>query len=245
MWSFIWHTFFFDPIYNALVLFIDVVPGGDVGVAIILTTIVVKFLLLPLSVKAAKTQVVMRKLDPKLKELKAKYPNKEDREVMAREMMALYKDAGLNPFASIILIFVQIPIIIALYLAVNGGGGIALPEINTSLLYAWVPVPAVASMIFLGAVDIAARSLPLALLAGVTQFYQARLSIPAPAPRDPNAEPNFKDDFQRSMQTQMRFILPIVITFVAYTISAAVALYFVISNLFGIAQEFYVRRHRN
>ena len=62
MWSFIWHTFFFDPVYNALVFFIAVIPGGDIGLAIVATTVVVKFVLLPLSVKATKTQVIMLSL---------------------------------------------------------------------------------------------------------------------------------------------------------------------------------------
>lgn len=242
MWSFIWHTFFFDPVYNTLVWFIGMVPGGDIGLAIILTTVLVKVILLPLSVKAAKTQVVMRELEPQLKALKETH--KDDRETQAREMMVLYKEAGLNPFASVLLIFLQIPIIIALYLSVYSGGGVALPEINTDVLYTWVPVPAVVTMLFLGVIDIAGRSLPLALVAGITQFIQANLSLPKPEPRDKDAEPNFKDDFQRSMQAQMRYVLPVIIFFVAYTISAAIALYFVVSNLVAIAQEFYIRRYR-
>lgn len=243
MWSTIWHTFFFDPVYNGLVFFIDVVPGGDVGVAIILTTVVVKVLLLPLSVKAAKTQVVMRELEPKLKELKETY--KDDRETQAKEMMGLYREAGLNPFASIILIFLQIPIIIALYLSVYSGGGVALPAINVDVLYAWVPEPAVITMLFLGLVDIAGRSLPLALLAGISQFIQANLSLPKSEPREAGAPADFKADFQRSMQAQMRYVLPVIIFFVAYTISAAIALYFVVSNIVGIFQELYIRRYRN
>jgi YidC/Oxa1 family membrane protein insertase len=186
----------------------------------------------------------MRELEPKLKALKEKYT--DDREAQAREMMALYREAGLNPFASVLLILLQIPIIIALYLSVFSGGGVALPDINTDLLYSWVSVPAAAavSMLFLGVVDMAGRSLPLALLAGVTQFFQAKYAMPAPEPREPGAEPNFKDDFQRTMHAQMRYVLPIVIFFVAYTISAAIALYFVVSNVFAIVQELYVRRFR-
>ena len=70
MFGTIWHTVFFDPIYNCLVFLIDVVPHGDVGIAIILVIIVVKAVLFPLSVKAAKTQKLMKQIDPKLKEIK-------------------------------------------------------------------------------------------------------------------------------------------------------------------------------
>lgn len=239
MFGLIWHTFFLDPVYNGLVFFIDAVPGGDVGLAIVLITIVVKVILLPLSLKAARTQFMMREIDPKLQEIKKKF--KDKREEQARAMMELYKEAGVNPFSSILLLFIQIPIIIALYLSVSRGGGIPLPDINTDLLYSFVPVPETTSMIFLGIVDVAAKSLPLAALAGITQFIQSRLSLPKMKPRDKDVEPNFKDDFARSMQLQMRYMMPILIFVVAYTISAAIALYFVISNLIMIGQEFIVR----
>lgn len=242
MWSTIWHTFFFDPIYNGLVFFIDVVPGGDVGLAIIGITVVVKLILLPLSLKAARTQRLMRILEPKLKAIKEKY--KDKREEQARAMMEVYRDAGLNPFASIFLVFIQIPIIIALYLSVFRGGGVPLPDVNIDLLYSFVPTPETVNMLFLGLVDMAAKSLPLALLAGGTQFLHAQLSIPKPEKREKDAAPNFKEDFARSMQTQMRYVMPLIIFFVAYTISASIALYFTISNLVAIAQEYIVRRER-
>lgn len=242
MFSYIWHTFFFDPVYNGLVFFIDVIPGGDVGLAIIATVIVVKMILLPLSIKAAKTQKVMREIEPKLKELKEKY--KDNREEQARQMMVIYKEAGMNPFASIFLLFLQIPIVIALYLSVSKGGGVPLPDINTELLYAFVASPVSVTMNFLGIIDITGKSLILALLAGVTQFFQIKLSMPPLPPKDANAEPSLKDDFMRNMQLQMRYVMPVVIVFAAYAISAAIALYFFVSNLVAIGQEFYVRRHR-
>ncbi len=242
MFSYIWHTFFFDPIYNGLIYFIDIIPGGDVGLAIIAITVVVKFILLPLSIKAAKTQKVMRELEPKLKAIKEDH--KDDKEAQARAMMAIYKEGGINPFASILLLFIQIPIIIALYLSVYSGGGIALPAVNVDLLYSFIPTPETISTMFLGFMDITARSLPLAILAGFTQFIHAQWSIPKPDPRDPNAAPNFKDDFARNMNLQMRYVMPVIIGVVAYTISAAIALYFVVSNLMMIAQEVFIRRHR-
>lgn len=237
--NFIWHTFFFDPIYNSLVFFIDVVPGGDVGFAIICTVILVKTVILPISLKAARTQLAMREIEPKLTEIKEKYKN--EREIQAVKTMELFREANVNPFLSILLLFIQIPIVIALYFAVYKGGGVALPEINTILLYSFIPTPETVNMIFLGFMDITMKSLPLAVLAGATQFIHTHLSLPPQKPRDPNAEPNFKDDFARSMHIQMKYVMPILITVVAYTISAAIALYFTISNLMAIAQEYIVR----
>ncbi len=239
--SFIWHTFFFDPVYNSLVFFIDVVRGGDVGVAIICTVILVKTVILPVSLKAARTQLIMRDLEPKLAQVKEEY--KDKREMQAIKTMELFREAKVNPFSSILLLFIQIPIIIALYFAVYSGGGVALPAINTAILYSFIPTPETVNMIFLGFMDITQKSFFLALLAGVTQFIHTNLSLPPQKPRDPNAEPNFKDDFGRSMQMQMRYVMPVLIIVVAYTISAAIALYFVISNLMAIGQE-YVVRHK-
>lgn len=241
MFGTIWHTFFFDPVYNGLVFFIDVVPGGDVGVAIICITIVVKVLLLPLSINAAKTQTAMREIEPQLKKIKEDITDKQEQ---AKAMMELYKEAGIKPFSSILLMFIQIPIIIALYLSVYSGGGVALPGINVDLLYSFVPEPEVIQTFFLGLFDVTLKSLPLALLAGITQFIHAHLSLPKPTPRDPDAKPNMKEDFARSMQMQMRYVMPIIITVFAYTISAAIALYFVVSNLVAIAQEFVVKKYR-
>lgn len=242
MFSYIWHTFFFDPVYNSLVFFVDTVPGGDVGLAIVLTTIIVKLILLPLSIKAVRTQKLMRELEPQLKDLKEKH--KDNREEQAKAMMALYKEASLNPFASILLLFAQIPIIIALYLSVYSGGGVPFPNINTDILYSFVPSPETVNMMFLGMVDIAKKSLPLAFLAGLTQFIHAQLAIPKPEPRKEGADMDLKADFARNMQTQMRYVMPVIIFVVAYTISAAIALYFTVSNLMQIAQEYIVRRHK-
>jgi YidC/Oxa1 family membrane protein insertase len=236
--SFIWHTFFFDPIYNGLVFFIDTIPGGDVGLAIIAITLVVKLILLPLSAKAARMQRVMREIEPKMVEIKEKHKN--NREELARATMAAYKEAGINPFSGIFLMFIQIPIVIALYFSVYSGGGVSLPNINVDLLYSFIPSPETIDMIFLGVVDIAAKSLPLAFLAGLTQFIHAHFSLPKPEPRKEGVA-DMKADFMRSMNMNMRYVLPVIIGFVAYTLSASVALYFTVSNLFAIAQEFFLR----
>ncbi len=242
MFSYIWHTFFFDPVYNALVFFIDIIPGGDVGLAIIATVLLVKTILLPLSIKAVKTQKVIREIEPKLKEIKEKY--KDDRQQQAQAMMAIYRDAGINPLASIALIFLQIPIIIALYFSVYSGGGVALPDINLSLLYAFIAAPTQVTMDFLGLINITEKSLLLALGAGITQYIHVTLTMPAPPPKAEGAAPNLKEDFMRNMHTQMKYVMPVLITIVAYSISAAIALYFFVSNVVTIAQEYFIRKHR-
>lgn len=242
MFSNIWHTFFFDPVYNTLVFFIDLIPSSDVGLAIIATVLLVKTILLPISIKAAKTQKKMREIEPKLKEIKEKH--KDDRQEQAQAMMALYKDAGMNPLASVALIFLQIPFIIALYFSVYSGGGINLPDINLDILYSFISQPLNINMNFIGLVDITEKSLLLAIGAGITQFIHVTLTMPKPEPKKEGAEPNFKDDFMRNMHTQMKFVMPVLIAVIAYSISAAVALYFLVSNLVTIGQEYFVKKHR-
>ena len=97
---------------------------------------------------------------------------------------------------------------------------------------------------FLGMVDVTGRSLLLALGAGITQFIYTNMTLPKLGARDPEATPSFKDDFARNMHIQMKYVMPVLIVFIAYTISAAIALYFFVSNLIMVAQEFYVRKHR-
>ena len=216
---------------------------GDVGLAIIATVVLVKLVLFPLSLKAVKTQKLMRELEPKLKVIKEEH--KGNREALAKATMEVYKEAGMNPFASILVLFIQLPVVIALYIVVSqGSAGIALPSINPEILYAFVPVPTEVSMLFMGSFDIAAQSLALALLAGITQFISTKLAMPALPPRTPGQAPDFKDDLMRNMQLQMKYVMPFIIVIVAYTFSAAIALYFVVSNLTTITQEIIVRKHR-
>ncbi len=236
MFSSFFHAAFYDPIYNGLVFLVAVVPGADVGIAVILLTIVVRLILFPLSLKAIRTQLVMKQLAPELERIKKEYADK--REEQARQTMALYKKEKVNPFSSFGFLIIQLVFIIALYLVFFNGG---LPSIQTELLYSFTPIPDTVNMHFLGFLDVAGKSLVLAFLAGITQFIQTRLSLPPMPPKKEGAA-SFKDDLARSFNLQMRYILPIIIFFVAYSISAAIALYFTVSNLVSIGQELYVRR---
>jgi YidC/Oxa1 family membrane protein insertase len=241
MWSSIWHLFFFDPVYNGLVFFIDIIPGGDVGIAVILITVVVKLFLFPLSIKAAKTQKVVKEIEPKIKEIKASITDSQEQ---ARAIMALYKESGINPFASILLLFIQLPIVIALYLAVYKGGGIPLPAINVDLLYSFIPNPEVISMIFLGSIDITQKSLLLAVLAALFQFIHGYLAFPPLKPKVEGEKPTMKDEFARSLQVQMKYVMPIIIGVFAYTLSAIIGLYFVVSSIAAVIQELLIRKHK-
>ena len=112
------------------------------------------------------------------------------------------------------------------------------------MLYSFVHVPEHANMIFLGILDISQKSLVLAILAGVSQYLQAHF-MPAPAPKSAGNAGSFGESFAKSMHMQMKYIFPFVVAFIAYSISGAVALYWITSNLFMVAQQIYVKKEKN
>jgi YidC/Oxa1 family membrane protein insertase len=91
---------------------VSVIPGADIGVAVILLTLLVKFVLFPLSHKSSKSQADMKKIEPDIKALQEKH--KGDKEALAKKTMELYKEKGVNPFSGCLPIILQLPIIIAL-----------------------------------------------------------------------------------------------------------------------------------
>ncbi|MEK7460468.1 MAG: YidC/Oxa1 family membrane protein insertase [Patescibacteria group bacterium] len=235
MESGIFFSTFYQPLYNALAYLISVVPGGNVGIAIIFLTIGVRIILLPLSHKSVVSQARMREIAPHVEKLKEKHKN--DKQEQARKMLELYKEHGINPFSGCLLVLIQLPVIFALYFVFFKG----LPNLNPEVLYSFVSSPAVVSMAFLG-IALTGKSFLLAFLAAVSQYYQIKLSLPLLPPRAKNAPPSFKDDFARSFNLQMRYMLPAIVLVVSYMISAAIALYWVTSNLFSIGHELYVKR---
>jgi YidC/Oxa1 family membrane protein insertase len=231
----LFYTYIYTPLYNGLIGVLDLGSWVDMGIAVIILTVLVKFVLFPLSLRAARTQRLMKELEEPMKEIREKY--KDDREKQGRELMALYKEKGVNPLSGFLTLFIQIPVILGLYFVFLRGG---LPDVDPTLLYSFIPHPESVNMFFLGIIDMAGKSIPLALIAGVSQYFQAHYALPAPKPRAENA--TFQEDFARSMQMQIKYVLPVFIAGVAYWASAAVALYWITSNIFAIGQELYVER---
>lgn len=235
MISTLFHAVFYNPIYNALVALVALVPGGDVGIAVIVLTIIIRLILLPFSLSAARTQRAMKLLEPKIKELKETY--KDDKEKEALETLALYREARVNPFASILTAFIQIPVLLALYWVFYYE---PFSTINTARLYAFTPVPHTISLQFLGLISVAGKSMVLAVLAGLTQFLQAHMALSGTM--KPSAGKGMQNDFQKVMGMQLKYVFPFIIGTISYTTSGAVALYFIATNLAGALQEWHVRR---
>lgn len=231
MFSAAFNAFVYTPLYNGLIFFVDVVPLHDVGLAVIFLTILVRVILYPLSRQAVRTQIAMRDAAPEIEKLKEQYKDKQEEQ--ARAIFALYKEKGIRPFSSFFLILLQLPILFGLYWVFWRGG---LPQVDPSLLYTFIPYPEQVNMSFLGILDMGERSTALAVLAGATQLVYARLSMGARKPYE--GPPSFSSDLARSMDVQMRYVLPIMIAVISYSVASAVALYWATSNTFMILQEY-------
>lgn len=230
---------FYQPLYNGLVFLISHVPGADVGIAVVILTLLVKIIILPLSHKSVASQAKMRSIEPEIKKVKEKHKDKQEQ---ARQVMDLYKKHGVNPFSGCFLMLIQLPVIFALYWVFLKG---LAHNIDQSLLYSFVAVPEQVNMLFLGFIDMAKKNIFLAALAGISQYFQMKLSMP-PVPLDigekKKGDISFKDEFAKNMNVQMRYMLPGIVFFVAYSISSSVALYWLVSNLFSIGHELIVKR---
>lgn len=235
MISAFFHAVFYNPIYNALVALVALVPHGDVGVAVILVTLAIRLLLLPFSLSAARTQRAMKVLEPKLKALKEQYAG--DKEKEALETLALYRDAKVNPFASILTVFIQIPVLLALYWVFRYEPFTAL---DAARLYSFTPLPHTVSLQFIGLISVMGKSMTLAIIAGLTQYLQAHFSLSGTM--KPSDQKGMQNDFQRIMGMQLKYVFPFLIGTISYTTSGAVALYFITTNLAGVFQELHVRR---
>jgi YidC/Oxa1 family membrane protein insertase len=230
----IFHTIIYLPIYNALVYFVDIVPTHDIGIAVIIVTILVRLILYPLAKRAIRAQMAMKEIAPEIETLKKTHPDSNEQ---SRAIMALYKERGVNPFAGFFVLLIQLPILIGLYWVFARGG---FPNVHAEYLYAFVPVPEHINTMFLGLVNMAGHSVVLAVLAALTQMTYTRLSMGPRGAQTPveAVESSFSKDMTKSLDLQARYVLPLIIGFVGYTIAAAAPLYWITSNLFMIGQEY-------
>jgi YidC/Oxa1 family membrane protein insertase len=211
------HDTLYQPLYNGLIFLIDVLPGADVGLAVLTLTIFVKLVLLPLSEKATSTQLAVKMYEQDIEDIKVKF--KDNKEAQAQAILGFYREHNINPFSGILVLFIQLPIVISLYYVFYKGG---LPEVNTELLYSFVKVPEYVDMHLLGLFDMSAKSVILAFIVGITQFYQMKLSFPPLPPRDKSKKDvSMKEELSRSMNLQMRYVMPIITGVIAFSISGA------------------------
>jgi YidC/Oxa1 family membrane protein insertase len=176
------------PIYNVLIFITSYIPHSDVGLGIIGVTFLVRLVIFPLSLSAVRTQRAMQAINPEIKALQSKY--KDDKETQAKETMALYKKYGVRPFASILTVFIQLPILISLYFMVRHES-LTAPNLILAVL---------------------------AAASQFAQAYFA-FPIPPKQLKGASTE-GMQAEFGRAMALQMRFVYPIVYGVIGYTSGA-------------------------
>ncbi len=236
-----WDTFIIQPFINVL-LFIYTLVWNNFGLAIILFTILIRLITHPLTVKQIKgtTAVTEIQKDPRMIEAQTKYKN--DKEKLAQVQMELYKEKGVNPFASCLPTLIQFPIIIGLYQSIMLGLASSPIELLNLTRHIYPQFLDVATLIPLNShflwmnlgqpESLKLPFLPfgipvLAIIVVVTTFLQSRLMTP------PSAQPN---DQGAQMSKMMNLYMPFLMGYLALTFSSGLAVYFVASNLVGIMQ---------
>lgn len=235
-----WELILLNPTMNFLILLSEVL-FGSFGLAIIVLTILVRFVMLPLTVKQLRTSKkmteTMGELQPKLQQLKKKYA-KDPRKIQ-QEQMKLYKEAGISPMGCLaspmlVSLAIQIPIFIALYRAIIQALAVT-PQDFLGLsqhLYSWsivreaLPVSGHFLWLDLGAPD-PYFLIPIFVMA--TMWLSQKMIV------RPSADPQ-----QQSMQNMMQLMMPLMFGFITFTLPAGLGIYFVVTSVFSIVVQYFI-----
>lgn len=224
----------YQPLFNALIILYQYLPGNDFGVAVILLTIFIRMVFYPLGAQAIKSQKNLARLEPKLKEIQTKHKN--NREQLARATMELYQKEKINPFSGCLPLLIQLPILIALYQVFWKG---LQPE-QMSYLYGFVAPPGQIDPTFFNALNLSQPSIIFAILAGATQFLQTKMVTPKTSQTKAKAA-----DFFQLFQKQALYFFPLFTAFILLKLPSALGLYWIANNLFSICQQYLIFKHQN
>ncbi|MCX6797635.1 MAG: YidC/Oxa1 family membrane protein insertase [Candidatus Falkowbacteria bacterium] len=225
---------FYQPILSLLIFLYNTVSFHDIGIAIILLTIIIRLILWPLSRKSIKSQRELQELQPKLEELKKKITNREEQ---ARATMALYKEHKINPFSSCLPLLIQLPFLIAVYQVFRDGLGNRL-----NLVYPFIYKPEFINTVSFGFLDLAKSNLPLAVLAGLAQFWQGKMMFAKNKKLNKGADAIVvKDESMTTiMNKQMIYMMPVLTIFIGATLPGGLTLYWLVITLLTALQQFIV-----
>jgi YidC/Oxa1 family membrane protein insertase len=235
MWFSIYQTILYQPLFNFLIFLYNIIPGKDIGLAIIFLTIVVRLILWPFFGFAIKSQRALQLLQPKVEEIKKKYNN--DKEKMAPALVALYGKEKINPTASCLPLLIQMPILIAVYQVFRKG----LASNGFELLYSFINNPGHIETMAFNLVDLAVPSWPLAVLAAIAQFWQTWMMMKRVAPikkeltnKDNQIDPSA---MAQQMSRQMTYLMPLVTIWIGTKLPGGLALYWLVMTLVSALQQ--------
>lgn len=232
----LFHVVLYQPIFNIFIWLYDIVPSHDVGVVILIITIIIRLVLYPLTTSSIKAQQSMQELQPKLEAIKKEHAT--DKQKQAEATMALYKTHKINPFASCLPLLIQLPILLALFWVLRDG----LASTNLAQnLYPFVKNPGTIKAMTLGLVDLGAPSIALAILAGAAQFLQAKTLSRTPAPK--SAGVGGKDENMAAMMNkQMLYFMPLMTVLIGIRFPAGLTLYWFLSTALMVVQQLIVAK---
>lgn len=257
----IFNTVFVFPILNLLVLlykgFLLIKIPGAFGLAIIGLTAIIRGLFNPFFKKQMETARKMADLKPQIDNLSRLH--KGDQKRIQQEQLKLYQEAGINPASGCLFMIIQIPVFIALYntlslFLTNGQGAKAIAQINGALYSPMLKINSFDPW-FLGLnLTVTPKEsgnwvyLVIPLITALLQYFQAQATMPQATPiaaeKAAEKELLHKDekskadsgDFQKAMNTQMKYLFPVMIGWFSYTLPAGLSLYWNIFSLFSIVQ---------
>jgi YidC/Oxa1 family membrane protein insertase len=240
--GYVWGTFLYQPIYNSLIYLVSIVPNYNLGIAIILLTIILRSILFIPSQRGLESQRKLQDLQPRIKKIQEKF--KGNQEKIAQETFALYKEYKVNPFGSCLPLLIQLPILIALFYVIQTG----LNPDNVHMLYE--PLKgfdlSLVDSNFFGLLDLQKIDIfALPLIVAALQFFQMKLSM---TKKKKDEEKN-KDDKKKSAGDEMQmasqmmiYVMPVMIALFTASVPSGVGLYWGTSTVFGILQQLYVNK---
>ncbi len=245
----IFNSFIYQPLYNLLIFVYNIIPLRDFGVSIVLVTVLIKFLLVPLSKKQIESQKKMQELQPKIKALQEKH--KGDKEKQSRALMEFYKENKTNPFSGCLPMIVQLVFLIAIYRVLFNISNAGL-MVNAADLYSFVSNPGQINKTFFGLIDLsstislgslAIKDVPQIILivaAAISQYIQTKMLM-AGQPQKIVSK-NEQPDFSQIMSKQMLYLGPLLTLFIGIKFPAGLALYWLVSTVFMITQQHYLAK---
>jgi len=234
--SHIFQVVFYQPILNLLVFLYNTISFHDLGLAIIFLTIAIKGLLWPLSQKSIKAQKSLQDLQPKINAVKAQY--KDNKQEQGQAMIKLYKDNKINPFSSCLPLLIQLPFLLAVFQVFRDGLNNKL-----SLVYPFIERPEVINMMAFGFLDLSKPNIYLAILAGLAQFWQAKMMMTKRAAI--KTEGAKDEDMAAIMNKQMLYFMPALTVFIGWTLPGGLTMYWFIVTLLTAVQQLVVfKKHK-
>ena len=209
---------------------------NNMGLAIIVFTVIVRLVTLPLTIKQLRQMKAMTDLQPRMREIQDRYSR--DRQRVSQETMRMYREAGVNPVGCLGPLVIQMPILFGLFRVLiqtvysRPDHLVALAE----KFYAWIPVfpiytaaPLSASFLWLDLSEPDPSNVVMPVLVFVSTWLQQKMTM------TPSTDPR-----QSTNQMMMLWLMPLMIAFFSFTLPSGLSLYWVASNVIGIGIQYFI-----